>query len=42
MDCNLEADVMYISREVRPTPSDMEAIKKRADAEVEALKKQRK
>ena len=42
MDCNLEADVMFIPREVRPTPSDVAAMKKRADAEVDRLKRQQK
>ncbi len=40
MDCNLDANVTYIPREIRPTPSDIAEMKKRADAEVEALKKQ--
>ena len=42
MDCNLEADVMFIPQNKRPTPSDLAVMQKRADEEVERLKRQNK
>ncbi len=42
MDCNLDANVTYIPRDIRPTPSDMAEMKKRADAEIERLKREHK
>jgi hypothetical protein len=40
--CNLDAVVIYMPYDVRPSPADLDAMKKQGDAEIERLKREHK
>ena len=40
--CNLDAVVIYMPHDLRPSPADFEAMKKQGDAEIERLKREHK
>ena len=40
--CNLDAFVIYMPRDLRPSPADFEAMKKQGDADIERLKREHK